>query len=55
MKLIKLGNSDLQITPIGLGTWAIGGEGALGFRLSEFKLVEIETQLPESINMFELG
>ncbi len=31
MKLIKLGNSDLQITPVGLGTWAIGGEGAMGW------------------------
>lgn len=31
MKLIKLGNSDLQITAVGLGTWAIGGEGAMGW------------------------
>jgi len=31
MNLVKLGNSDLQITPVGLGTWAIGGEGALGW------------------------
>ena len=23
----RLGNSDLDITPIGLGTWAIGGLG----------------------------
>jgi aryl-alcohol dehydrogenase-like predicted oxidoreductase len=27
----QLGNSDLQITPVGLGTWAIGGEGAMGW------------------------
>lgn len=26
-----LGNSDLSITPIGIGTWAIGGEGAFGW------------------------
>ena len=26
-----LGSSGLEITPIGLGTWAIGGEGALGW------------------------
>lgn len=25
MELRQLGNSDLQITPVGLGTWAIGG------------------------------
>ncbi len=27
----QLGNSDLNITPIGLGTWAIGGEGTFGW------------------------
>lgn len=25
MKKVKLGSSDLEITPVGLGTWAIGG------------------------------
>ena len=27
----RLGSSELEITPVGLGTWAIGGEGALGW------------------------
>jgi aryl-alcohol dehydrogenase-like predicted oxidoreductase len=27
----KLGNSDLEISPIGLGCWAIGGDGAFGW------------------------
>lgn len=27
MEVKQLGNTDMQITPIGLGTWAIGGEG----------------------------
>src|SRR5258708_16393548 len=27
MEKRKLGNSDMEITPIGLGTWAIGGGG----------------------------
>jgi aryl-alcohol dehydrogenase-like predicted oxidoreductase len=27
METRQLGNSDLQITPVGLGTWAIGGAG----------------------------
>jgi aryl-alcohol dehydrogenase-like predicted oxidoreductase len=27
MKVRKLGNSDLQITPVGYGAWAIGGAG----------------------------
>jgi aryl-alcohol dehydrogenase-like predicted oxidoreductase len=31
MELQSLGASDLRITPIGLGTWAIGGEGAFGW------------------------
>lgn len=26
-----LGDSDLKITPVGIGTWAIGGEGAFGW------------------------
>lgn len=31
MKMRRLGNSDLQITPIGLGTWAIGGDVNFGW------------------------
>jgi aryl-alcohol dehydrogenase-like predicted oxidoreductase len=31
MTLIKLGSSDLEISPIGLGTWAIGGDGVFGW------------------------
>lgn len=31
MKLNQLGNSELKITPVGLGTWAIGGESAMGW------------------------
>ena len=31
MALKKLGNSDLEITPIGMGTWAIGGDWAFGW------------------------
>jgi aryl-alcohol dehydrogenase-like predicted oxidoreductase len=27
METRQLGNSDLHITPVGLGTWAIGGAG----------------------------
>ena len=26
MKLKQLGNSDMQITPLGVGAWAIGGD-----------------------------
>jgi len=31
MTLKTLGNSDLTITPVGIGTWAIGGEGTFGW------------------------
>lgn len=31
MELKNLGNSDLEISSIGLGTWAIGGDGAFGW------------------------
>jgi aryl-alcohol dehydrogenase-like predicted oxidoreductase len=31
MPLKTLGNSDFSISPIGLGTWAIGGDGAFGW------------------------
>ncbi len=31
MQLQSLGGSDLNITPIGLGTWAIGGDGTFGW------------------------
>ena len=27
MQTRQLGNSDLQITPVGYGAWAIGGSG----------------------------
>jgi aryl-alcohol dehydrogenase-like predicted oxidoreductase len=30
MELHKLGNSDLHITPVGIGAWAIGGSGWVG-------------------------
>ena len=31
MELIPLGNSDMEITPVGLGAWAIGGDGVFGW------------------------
>lgn len=31
MELRPLGNSDLQVSPIGLGAWAMGGDGAFGW------------------------
>ena len=31
METKPLGNSDLQITPVGLGAWAMGGDGVFGW------------------------
>jgi aryl-alcohol dehydrogenase-like predicted oxidoreductase len=31
MELKTLGNSEIQITPVGLGAWAIGGDGVFGW------------------------
>ena len=34
-----LGNSDLYLSPIGLGTWAIGGGGQLQYRKRDFAVL----------------
>ena len=31
MQLVPLGNSDMEISPVGLGAWAIGGDGVFGW------------------------
>jgi aryl-alcohol dehydrogenase-like predicted oxidoreductase len=31
MELVPLGNSDMKITPVGLGAWAMGGDGVFGW------------------------
>ncbi len=57
MQTKPLGNSDLHITPIGFGAWAIGGRnakqvegivGAADFRLNEQELSELDTFLHEN-------
>jgi len=51
MTLRTLGQSDLKITPIGIGAWAIGGGqwefawGAAEVRLNEDDVREIEEAL----------
>ena len=61
MTIKQLGNSDLEISPIGLGTWAIVGArdadqvdgfiGAMDFRLSDDDLADIDAALPESTTL----
>jgi hypothetical protein len=43
MKTKQLGNSDLSITPVGFGAWAIGGYvGTADLYLTEEEIAEIE-------------
>lgn len=35
MKMQSLGNSDIKISSLGMGTWAIGGDGAFGWGLQD--------------------
>ena len=46
------GNSDLEISTVGLGTWAIGGEGIFGWGPQD-DADSIAAILPESIGLME--
>lgn len=63
MQTVKLGKTDMEITPIGFGSWAIGGSGwraawgsqddeeAIGaaeFRLDEDEIGRIENFIQEN-------
>ncbi len=56
MKLRRLGNSDMQITPVGLGTWAIGGSGwqfAWGEQDDKASIEAIHVGLDAGINWID--
>lgn len=56
MKKKKLGNSDLQITPIGLGAWAMGGGGwefAWGPQNDSDSIAAIHEGLDRGINWID--
>lgn len=58
MQTRKLGNSDLYITPIGLGTWAIGGggwQGGWGPQSDEDSLATIHRALDLGINWIDIA
>ena len=42
MQTKRLGNSDLEITPVGFGAWVEGVIGAAEWRLSPGEISEIE-------------
>src|SRR5882724_9912584 len=56
MKTRQLGNSDLQITPIGIGAWAIGGSGwsgSMGPQNEEDSIPAIHAALDRGLNWID--
>jgi len=56
MKTRRLGNSDLQITPIGIGAWAIGGSGwsgSMGPQNEEDSIPAIHAALDRGLNWID--
>lgn len=56
MNTLKLGNSDLQITPVGFGAWAIGGGGweyAWGPQNDEDSITAIHRALELGVNWID--
>jgi aryl-alcohol dehydrogenase-like predicted oxidoreductase len=56
MEMRKLGNSDLQITPVGFGAWAIGGSGwdfAWGHQEDADSIAAIHRSLELGVNWID--
>lgn len=56
MELKQLGNSDLKITPIGIGAWAMGGAGwkfAWGHQEDADSVAAIHAALDEGVNWID--
>ena len=56
MQLKRLGNSDLNITPIGIGAWAMGGSGwafAWGPQDDDDSVAAIHAALDRGINWID--
>src|SRR5260370_22519475 len=56
MQTKQLGNSDLKITPIGVGAWAMGGSGwafAWGPQDDEESLAAIRAALDKGVNWID--
>jgi aryl-alcohol dehydrogenase-like predicted oxidoreductase len=56
MQTRKLGNSDLQITPVGYGAWAVGGSGwqfAWGSQDDDDSIAAIHTALELGVNWID--
>ncbi|HXE33528.1 MAG TPA: aldo/keto reductase [Verrucomicrobiae bacterium] len=56
METHKLGNSDLQITPVGFGAWAIGGSGwdfAWGHQVDTDSIAAIHRSLELGVNWID--
>ena len=56
MQTKRLGNSDLEITPIGIGAWAMGGSGwqfAWGPQDDDDSVAAIHAALDRGINWID--
>src|SRR5215475_11038998 len=56
MEKRQLGNSDMQITPIGIGAWAIGGSGwngSMGLQNEEDSIPAIHAALDHGLNWID--
>jgi len=56
MKTRRLGNSDLEITPIGIGAWAIGGggwQGSMGPQNEADSIPAIHAALDRGLNWID--
>ena len=56
MKTRQLGNSDLYITPVGIGAWAIGGSGwsgSMGPQNEEDSIPAIHAALDRGLNWID--
>ena len=55
MKYRKLGNTDLRVSEIGLGTWQIGGAATLGGKQIGWSGMDDETSRRILQTAFDLG
>ena len=53
METIKLGNTDMRIPKLGMGTWAIGGGPAWGDRDEQECVTTIQKAVKSGLNLWK--
>ena len=53
METIKLGNTDMRIPKLGMGTWAIGGGPAWGDRDEQECVTTIQKAVKSGLNLLD--